>query len=97
MSFAVPANTTTGTASLQVRPSSTIHVIQLLAVALWAAAILVAAVDLRRRRSEHPPSETVQPEWFAPMAPASRRGWHRPDLGGLGAEDIKGDEVWIDV
>jgi hypothetical protein len=32
------------------------------------------------------------------MAPASRRGgWRRPDLGGFGAEDLKGDEVWIDV
>jgi GT2 family glycosyltransferase len=97
MRFAVPA-AAAGTATLEVRPSSTAHFVQVLAVALWVVAIAVAAIDLRRRRSEHPPAETVRPEWFAPMAPASRRGgWHKPDLGGIGAEDLKGDEVWIDV
>jgi hypothetical protein len=98
MSFAVPANTSAGTATLTVPTSLKMHLAQLVAVVLWLVAIVVAAVDLRRRRAEHPPSETVRPEWFAPMAPASRRGgWRRPDLGGLGADDLKGDEVWIDV
>ena len=66
---------------------------------LWLAAIVVAAVDLRRRRAEHPPSETVHPEWFAPTAPASSRaGWRRGGAsGGLGSDDLKGDEVWVDV
>jgi GT2 family glycosyltransferase len=98
MTFAVPATASAGTATLTVGPSLSTRLAQLVSVALWVVAIAVAAVDLRRRRSEHPPSETVRPEWFAPMAPASSRGgWRRPDLGGLGAEDLKGDEVWIDV
>jgi hypothetical protein len=32
------------------------------------------------------------------MAPASTRpGWGRGSAGGLGADDLKGDEVWVDV
>jgi hypothetical protein len=32
------------------------------------------------------------------MAPAAdRSAWRRSGQGGLGAEDLKGDEVWIDV
>jgi hypothetical protein len=76
-----------------------VHVAQLVQIFLWLAAVVVAAVDLRRRRAEHPPTETVRPEWFAPMAPASSRpGWRRGgSSGGLGADDLKGDEVWADV
>jgi hypothetical protein len=67
-------------------------------IGLWLAAIAVAAIDLRRRRAEHPPTETVQPEWFAPLAPASSRpGWRRGSPGALGADDLAGDEVWVDV
>jgi hypothetical protein len=71
---------------------------RLVAVVLWVVAVAVAAIDLRRRRAEYPPTETVRREWFAPMAPAaSRPGWRRGSAGGLGAEDLKGDEVWVDV
>jgi hypothetical protein len=77
---------------------SSLHGAQLVQILLWLAAITVAALDLRRRRTEHPPTETVHPEWFAPMAPASTRpGWGRGSAGGLGADDLKGDEVWVDV
>ncbi len=70
----------------------------MLEVFLWAAAIVVASLDLRRRRREHPSSETVRGEWFVPMEPvAARAGWRRNGGGGLGADDLKGDEVWIDV
>jgi hypothetical protein len=97
MSFAEPA---AATGPVQVtEPSSTgLHAGQLIQIVLWIAAIAVAAIDLRRRRAEHPPTETVHPEWFAPMAPASSRsGWRRGAAGGLGADDLKGDEVWVDV
>ena len=75
------------------------HAGQFVQIFLWLAAVVVAAVDLRRRRAEHPPSETVRPEWFAPTAPASSRaGWRRGGAsGGLGSDDLKGDEVWVDV
>jgi hypothetical protein len=75
------------------------HAGQFVQIFLWLAAVGVAAVDLRRRRAEHPPTETVHPEWFAPMAPASSRpGWRRGgSAGGLGSDDLKGDEVWVDV
>jgi GT2 family glycosyltransferase len=98
MRFTVPPTAAGATATLQAPPSWTTRLAQIVGIVLWAVAIGVAAIDLRRRRSEHPPRETVRPEWFAPMAPASRRsGWRRADRGGFGAEDLKGDEVWIDV
>jgi hypothetical protein len=97
MGFTVPAGAA-GPARLAPPSGSGLHAGQLVQIFLWAAAIAVAAVDLRRRRAEHPPTETVHPEWFAPMAPAaSRSGWRRGSSGGLGADDLKGDEVWVDV
>ena len=97
MSFTVPA-TATGPPRVTKPSSVGLHAGQLIQIVLWIACISVAGIDLRRRRAEHPPSETVHPEWFAPMAPASSRaGWRRSLPGGLGAEDLKGDEVWIDV
>jgi hypothetical protein len=75
-----------------------LHGVQVAEIFLWLAAIAVAGLDLRRRRLEHPPTETVHPEWFAPMAPAgSRPRWRPTATGALGAEDLKGDEVWVDV
>ena len=97
MSFAVPA-TATGRATLQAGPSLGWRVGQIVEIALWVLAVTVASIDLRRRRSEHPPTETVRPEWFVPMAPAAERvRWRRGGQGAIGADDLKGDEVWIDV
>jgi hypothetical protein len=97
MSFTVPAGGS-GPATLDLGPSWTIRASQIVEVVLWAVAIAVAAIDLRRRRAQHPPTETVRPEWFTPMSPAvARGGWRRGTHGGLGAEDLEGDEVWIDV
>jgi hypothetical protein len=97
MSFTVPAGAT-GAPRLVAPSGGGLHAGQLVQIGLWLAAIAVAAIDLRRRRAEHPPTETVHPEWFAPMAPASSRpGWRRGLSGGLGADDLKGDEVWVDV
>ena len=67
-------------------------------IVLWLVAVGVAAVDLRRRRSEHPPTRDRPARMVrahgagvgaGPAAPAAS--------GGLGAEDLKGEEVWIDV
>ncbi len=97
MSFAVPAGVS-GPATLDLSPSWPLRAGQIVEIALWVAAIAVAAIDLRRRRAQHPPTETVRPEWFAPMSPAiARGGWRRGTHGGLGAEDLEGEEVWIDV
>jgi hypothetical protein len=97
MSFAVPT-AAAGGARLEMRSSWALRASQAVEVLLWIGAIVVAAIDLRRRRAEHPPSETVRPEWFTPMSPAARRpGRRRGAPGSLGAEDLQGDEVWIDV
>jgi GT2 family glycosyltransferase len=106
MSFRVPAAATGPAgqpvpiaegATLQPRPAWGLRAAQLVEVLLWVAAIVVAAIDLRRRRTEHPPSETVRPEWFTPMSPVvARSGWRRGGPHPLGAEDLEGDEVWID-
>jgi hypothetical protein len=97
MSFAVPPGAG-GPATLQAQPSWGLRAGLLVEVVLWLAAIAVASIDLRRRRAEDPPTETVRPEWFVPLsAAADRSSWRRSAAGGLGAEDLKGDEVWIDV
>jgi hypothetical protein len=97
MSFTVPA-AATGPPRLAAPSASGLRAGQLVQIFLWVAAIAVAAIDLRRRRAEHPPTETVHRDWFAPMAPASSRpGWRRGSSGGLGADDLKDDEMWADV
>jgi GT2 family glycosyltransferase len=97
MSFTVPSGAT-GPARLATPAASGLRAGQVVGVFLWLVAIAIAAIDLRRRRAQHPPTETVRPEWFAPMASArSRPGWRRGAPGGLGADDLKGDEVWVDV
>ena len=63
----------------------------------WSPSSLVV-LDARRRRAEHPARETVRPEWFVPLRSASAAAGRRRHLqGGLGAEDLEGEEVWIDV
>jgi GT2 family glycosyltransferase len=101
MAFTVPPTATAAHAVpatlVQPAPTAT-RVLQIVEIVLWLAALAVAALDLRRRRSEHPPTETVQAEWFVPMAPARDRGrWQPGGAGSLGADDMTGDEVWIDV
>jgi hypothetical protein len=97
MRFTLPSGVT-GAPILRHPAASGLHAGQLVGLALWLVAITIAAIDLRRRRTEYPPSETVRPEWFAPLAPASgRSGWRRGASGGLGADDLRGDEVWVDV
>jgi GT2 family glycosyltransferase len=97
MSFTVPQGAS-GPARLATPAARGLRAGQLVGLALWLVAIAIAAIDLRRRRAQYPPTETVRPEWFAPMAPAgSRSGWRRGVPGALGADDLKGDEVWVDV
>jgi GT2 family glycosyltransferase len=97
MGFAVPTNAV-GPATLSLPGSPLLRGSQLIQIVLWAAAIAIAAVDLRRRRAESPPTETVRPEWFAPTSPVvTGSGWRRGSSAPLGADDLKGDEVWIDV
>ncbi len=103
MSFAVPAGSagtgsSAGPATLRLPPSAGLRTAQVLEILLWGVALAVAAIDLRRRRTEHPPTEFVRPEWFAPLAPVGARGGRRRGgSGGLGADDLQGDEMWIDV
>jgi GT2 family glycosyltransferase len=97
MSFPVPAGVS-GPVTVDLGPSWALRAGQIAEVVLWLAAIGVAAIDLRRRRASHPPIETVRPEWFAATVPAvARSNWRRGAPAALGAEDLQGDEVWIDV
>jgi hypothetical protein len=96
MSFSLPAAAGTP-ATLQLRTPVGLRVAQIVEILLWVAAIVFAAIDLRRRRNEYPPVETVRPEWFAPASPARpRTGRIRSGERGLGADDLQGEEVWID-
>jgi len=96
MSFAVPPGEG-GAATLRPDASVAAHAWQLVEVLLWAVAVAVAALDLRRRRNRSPSPEQVKPEWFSPMTPGTGSGtWRRPARG-LGAADMEGEEVWIDV
>ncbi|HET6917439.1 MAG TPA: glycosyltransferase [Acidimicrobiales bacterium] len=66
-------------------------------IAAWLAVGLIALLDVRRRRREDPDPEVVRPEWFTPVSPAvDRRNWRKGSQS-LGAQDMEGDEVWIDV
>ncbi|HVA75557.1 MAG TPA: glycosyltransferase [Acidimicrobiales bacterium] len=70
---------------------------QAVEIAAWVAVVGFVILDARRRRRQDPDPEVVRPEWFTPVSPAvDRRNW-RPSSQSLGADDMKGDEVWIDV
>jgi GT2 family glycosyltransferase len=96
MSFSLPA-AAGGVATLQIRTPVGLRVALMIEIFLWVAAIFIAAMDLRRRRNEYPPVETVRPEWFAPASSIRpRTGRTRSGKRGLGADDLQGEELWID-
>jgi GT2 family glycosyltransferase len=108
MSFTVPLSSIPSTsgvatgpaapATLNLPPSAGLRGTQVAAIVLWLVALALVAIDLRRRRNEHPPRETVRPEWFVPLRSAGAGPRRRRSLqGGLGAEDLEGEELWIDV
>jgi GT2 family glycosyltransferase len=72
---------------------------QISEIVLWLVVLGFVVLDIRKRRSEEIDPEVVRPEWFVPVSPAAdRRNWRsRPSSQSLGAEDMKGDEVWVDV
>jgi hypothetical protein len=72
---------------------------QIAEIVLWLVVLGLVVLDVRKRRSEEIDPEVVRPEWFVPVSPAAdRRNWRsRPSSQSLGAEDMKGDEVWVDV
>ena len=76
-----------------------IRLAQIVEVALWGVVVSFVVLDIRKRRNEEPDPEVVRPEWFLPVSPAAdRRNWRsRSSSSGLGSEDMKGDEVWVDV
>ncbi|MGH9055741.1 MAG: hypothetical protein ACRDYY_07760, partial [Acidimicrobiales bacterium] len=96
MSFAVPSSTS-GAAHLELRPSVGGVVARVVEILLWLVAIGYGLLELRRRRSQQPSPEVVRAEWFAPTGSGSPGRRRRSDHGALGAEDLEGDEVWIDV
>jgi GT2 family glycosyltransferase len=84
-------------ATLHPPTSVGILVTQTVEVAAWLALAGIAMWDLRRRRREEPDPEVVRPEWFTPVSPAvDRRNWRKASQA-LGAQDMEGEEVWIDV
>ncbi|MGH9115812.1 MAG: hypothetical protein ACRDWW_08285, partial [Acidimicrobiales bacterium] len=96
MSFAVPA-ATSGPAHLEIGPSAGGVVWRALEILLWLVAVGYGLLELRRRRAQQHSPEVVRPEWFAPTESGASRRRPRRDHGALGAEDLEGDEVWIDV
>jgi hypothetical protein len=73
------------------------RVVQLAEVVLWGGALALVALDGRRRRTGRHGMETVDPEWFVPLAPAATRA-RSPRLDhGPTYNDLTGDEVWTDV
>ena len=56
-------------------------------------------VDIRKRRNEEIDPEVVRPEWFDPVSPAAdRRNWRsKQSSQSLGADDMQGDEVWVEI
>ncbi|HEX6392447.1 MAG TPA: glycosyltransferase [Acidimicrobiales bacterium] len=76
-----------------------IRAAQVVEIALWLLALGFVTLDIRKRRNEDVDPEVVRPEWFVPVSPAAdRRNWRSgPSSSSLGAEDMKGDEVWADV
>ena len=96
MSFSLPS-AAGGSATLQHRTPVGLRAVQIIVIVLWLVAVVVVAVDVRRRRAEHPPIETVRPEWFAPAGPGGPRpGRFRSGERSLGADDLQAEEVWID-
>jgi hypothetical protein len=86
-------------ASLQAPAPLGIRVAEIAEIVLWAIVLAFVALDIRKRRNEEIDPEVVRPEWFVPVSPAAdRRNWRsRQSSQSLGAEDMKGDEVWVDV
>jgi GT2 family glycosyltransferase len=105
MSFRVPAEAgassgaaATIPATLSYHPSVLAPIAQTVEILLWAAAVTLLGIDLRRRRRDHDNPELVDAEWFAP---ARRPGEYRRRrrIGGLPGdyEEADGSEAWIDV
>jgi hypothetical protein len=73
------------------------RLVQLADVVLWAVALALMAMDGRRRRTGRHGMETVDPEWFAPLAPPATRARSTRVDHGPSYNDLTGDEVWTDV
>jgi hypothetical protein len=105
MSFRVPAESDASSATATAIPATLAFHSSVLAplgqtveILLWAAAVTLLCLDLRRRRRDRDDREVVDPEWFAP---ASRPGDYRRRrrMGGVSSdyEELDGNEAWIDV
>lgn len=93
--FVVPASLTgTASSARAVLEAPTSHLAPLLEVLLWALALVVMAVDLRRRYRRGAHRELVDPSWFAPSAPRAERV---SDRSRSGVGDMDSDEMWSDV
>ncbi len=105
MSFRVPAasGASSGTApaipaTLAYHPSVLAPLGQTVEILLWAAAVTLLCIDLRRRRRDRDEREVVDAEWFAPASsPGDYR--RRRRMGGASSdyEELDGNEAWIDV
>ncbi len=98
MRFATPPGGS-ATATLTAPSSGLATAGQIGELVLWVLVLAVVAVD-RRRRLATAASETVQPEWFVPLAVSGSRSDGRTgSRSGLSAgdADLSSDEVWIDV
>jgi hypothetical protein len=97
MSFTLPPGSGQRPVDFIAPVSAPDRTVQVVAIGLWGAAIVYCLLDLRRRRADGAPAETVRPEWFAPLSVRGRRSGRRRGGAPIGASDLQGDEVWVDV
>src|SRR5262249_51077416 len=100
MSFTLPSEAGSGAVPVHfVEPvSGTDRAIQVGAIVLWGAAIAYILIDLRRRRGGRAPAEAGRPGRVAPLTVRGRRTERRrTGPAPIGAGDLQGDEVWVDV
>jgi GT2 family glycosyltransferase len=105
MSFRVPAGTGApdGTAAvvpatLAFHPSVWAPIGKTIEILLWAGALALLVLDLRRRRKDHTDPEVVEAEWFVPASgPGSHGRRRRVGLPSSDYEELDGNEAWIDV
>jgi hypothetical protein len=94
--FEVPAGSG-GTATLVATTSGSERSAQLLFAGLWLIVLVAVVIDRWRRSRAGAYDETVQAEWFTPVAPPRRRSTRRDVAVPNAPVGMDSDEVWIDA
>ncbi len=86
-----------GSASLAASTSTPTRVAQVIFAALWVLVAAGVVADRWRRSRAGVPSETVEAEWFTPLAPHRRRASRRRKAVSNAPKGMDSDEVWVDA